>query len=274
MNFKTKLKIASEKNNSLLCVGLDSEIEKIPAHLKKKGYPQYEFNKAIIDATVDLVCSFKPNSAFYEAEGDSGLLQLKMTADYLRKNYGDIPLILDMKRGDIGNSNNGYINYAYNYIHADAVTLNPYLGQEAIKPFLEREDKGVFILCRTSNPGAGEFQDLRINGQKLFEYIAMRVVEKWNFNDNCGLVVGATYPEELNIVRSIAEDLPFLIPGVGSQGADLQKTVEFGTDKTGFNAVINSSRSVIFASPDSNFASKARQEALKVKEEINKFRPI
>lgn len=273
MTFKQKLEHIVKKNNSLLCVGLDSDIEKVPAHLKKEKQPQFSFNKAIIDATYDLVCSYKPNIAFYEAEGLEGLLQLKFTTKYIKDKYPEIPIILDAKRGDIGNTNEGYVKFAFDFLEADAITLHPYLGKESLKPFLEQKDKGIFILCKTSNPGAGEFQDLNSDGKPLYQIIAQKVAQGWNYNGNCGLVVGATYPTELEIVRRIVGDgFPLLIPGVGAQGADVEKSVKAGLDSFGKNAIINASRSVLFASVKDDFVQKARTEAEKLRNEINKFR--
>lgn len=272
MNFQSKISEISTENNSLLCIGLDSDINKLPFHIKGTDNPQYNFNKAIIEATYDLVCAYKPNSAFYEAQGEEGIRQLKQTVYFVKENYPKIPVILDAKRADIGNTNEGYVKFAFDHLGADAITLHPYLGKDALKPFLERRDKGLFILCRTSNSGAGEFQDLEIDGKPLYQVIAAKVAKDWNYNGNCGLVVGATYPKELDIVRHIVGNIPILIPGIGAQGGDLEKTVQAGVDKTGLNALINSSRGIIFASTGVNFAEKAREEALKLKNLINKQR--
>ena len=273
MKFKDKLKAISIKNNSLVCVGLDSDISKIPEFIRKGEHPQSTFNKAIIEATHDLICAYKPNTAFYEERGHAGIEALRMTSDYLKGKYPEVPLIIDAKRADIGNTNLGYAKFVFEYLKADAVTVHPYLGREALKPFLDYEDKGIFVLCRTSNPGAGEFQDLEYDGKKLFQIVAENVVKDWNTNDNCALVVGATYPSELEIVRHIVGDnFPLLIPGIGVQGGQVEKTVKAGVDGNGLNAVINSSRGIIFASNRSDFADKARQEAIKLRDEINKFR--
>lgn len=273
MNFLDKLSKITQKNNTLLCIGLDSDIDKIPPHLKSEKHPQFVFNKTIIDATFDLVCAYKPNVAFYEAEGVQGIAQLRQTISYIKEKYEDLLVILDAKRGDIGNTNEGYVKFAFDYLVADGITLNPYLGKEALKPFLDSASKGVFILCRTSNSGAGEFQDLQINGKPLYQIVAEKVVKEWNYNGNCGLVVGATYPTELEIVRRIVgDDFPLLIPGIGVQGGDIEKTVKAGVSKNGQNAIINVSRSIIFASAGKDFAEKARLEARKTRDEINKYR--
>ena len=276
MNFQQKLDSTVQKNNSLVCVGLDSDVNKLPPHLNNKKYPQFEFNKAIIDATHDIVCAYKPNIAFYEAHGAHGILQLKMTCDYIKEKYPNIVTILDAKRADIGNTNEGHAKFAFDYLNVDAITIHPYLGKEALKPFLDRKNKGCIILCRTSNPGAGELQDLNVDfGNqhiKMYQYLAKQVVEKWNDNDNCGLVVGATYPEELNIVRRIVGNMPILIPGIGAQGGDIEKTVKAGVDSQGKNAIINSSRGIIFASNGTDFTEKARIETTKLRECINQYR--
>ena len=293
MTFQQKFDAIVAKNDSLLCVGLDSDINKVPRHVLKLEHPQTTFNKAIIDATADLVCSFKPNTAFYESRGKPGFEALKLTCDYIKEAYPEIPIILDAKRADIGSTNEGYVKFAFDWLGADAITLHPYLGKEALKPFLDRKDKGCIILCRTSNPGAGELQDLLVGksqssdvssgalakeeasakeGRPLYQVVAENIAKNWNDNGNCALVVGATYPTELEIVRRIVGDMPLLIPGIGTQGGDVEKTVKAGIDSAGKNAIINASRSIIFASAGADFAQKAREEAVTLKEEINKFR--
>jgi orotidine-5'-phosphate decarboxylase len=271
MKFIQKLKQIVKKNQSLLCVGLDSDIDKIPP----KFTDQFEFNKAIIDATHDLVCSYKLNTAFYEAIGYKGIFSLKKTCDYLRKKYPEIPIIIDAKRADIGNTNLGYVRLIFEYLNADAVTVNPYLGEEALAPFLAQKDKGVIILCKTSNPGAGEFQDLVLSskhqvasikgGIKLYQYVAYQVAKKWNKNKNCLLVVGATYPKELKEVRKIVgDDFWILVPGVGTQGGDLQETLKAGFNSKKQGLIINLSRAIIFSSDPRKEAKKWRSEIEKV----------
>ncbi|MBI4065452.1 orotidine-5'-phosphate decarboxylase [Candidatus Gottesmanbacteria bacterium] len=272
MTFQQKLDAIVVKNNSLVCVGLDSDIKKLPKHVESEKYPQFSFNKAVIDATHDLVCAYKPNSAFYEARGVDGIRELKMTCDYLHTKYPNIPIILDAKRADIGSTNEGYVTYAFDYLGVDAITLHPYLGREAIQPFLNRKDKGCIILCRTSNPGAGEFQDLTSSAEPLYKVVARKVVSEWNKNDNCLLVVGATYPEELAEVRKLAEDMTFLVPGIGAQGGDIEKTVKSGLNSTKAGMIINSSRGIIFASAEKDFEKRARQEATLLKDQINQCR--
>lgn len=272
MTFQQKLDKIVRKNNSLLCVGLDPVMEKLPKHLLGQNYPFFAFNKAIIDATHDLVCSYKPNSAFYEALGEQGIGELKKTCDYLRKKYPEIPIILDAKRADIGSTNEGYVTFIFDYLGIDAVTLHPYLGSEALKPFLDRKDRGSIILCRTSNPGAGEFQDLVCKNEPLYTIVAKTVIKKWNTNNNCFMVVGATYPKELATIRKLAGDMTFLVPGIGAQGGDIEKTVKAGLNSKKAGMIINSSRGIIFAGSGKDFAQKARNEAQKVYNTINNYR--
>ncbi|MES2971045.1 MAG: orotidine-5'-phosphate decarboxylase [Patescibacteria group bacterium] len=273
MTFQQKLQDMVAKNNSLLCIGLDPDLEKLPDIIRSKPNPLFEFNKAIIDVTADLACTFKPNPAFYEAYGSDGVVQLKMTADYLRQNYPDIPILLDTKRADIGNSNLGYAKYAFDYIQADAITLPPYMGGESLRPFFEWKDKGFFILVRTSNPGSGEFQDLMIDGKPLYEHVAQSVTSKWNQNGNCMLMVGATYPKELADLRRIAGgDMPILIAGLGAQGGDVKAAIEAGIGDNGQGLVANASRSIIYASNGEDFAEAARVAAQKMRDEINEYR--
>ena len=272
MNFQTKLDSIIDKNNSLVCVGLDSDIEKIPPALQNKQYPLFEFNKAIIDSTADLVCSYKPNSAFYEALGESGISQLKMTMEYLQKKYPEVCTILDAKRADIGSTNKGYVRFIFDWLGADSVTLHPYLGQEALQPFLDYKDKGCIILCRTSNPGAGEFQDLKFDGKPLWQIVAKKVYENWNKNKNCMLVVGATYPTEMHVIRSFATEMTFLVPGIGAQGGAVSEAVLAGRNSEGRGLIISSSRAIIFASGNDDFADAARREAALLRDHINKYR--
>lgn len=267
-----KLEKIIAKNNSLVCVGLDSDIAKLPPVLHDAPTPQFLFNAAIVDATRDLVCAYKPNTAFYEARGEVGIKELKMTCDYIKETCPEIPIIIDAKRADIGNTNNGYVEFVFDYLGADAVTLHPYLGREAIEPFLKRADKAAIILCRTSNPGAKEFQDLVINGEPLYKTVAKKVVSEWNANNNCMLVVGATYPDELAAVRAIAPDMTLLVPGIGAQGGDVEKILKAGLNKNKTGMIINSSRGIIFASNGEDFAEKAREETLKLRDEIKKYR--
>lgn len=272
MNFQQKLDNAIEKNNSLLCVGLDPVLEKLPQHIQQTEHPFFAFNKAIIDATHDLVCCCKPNSAFYEALGEKGIGELKKTCDYIKEVYPEIPIILDAKRGDIGSTNEGYVSYCFDYLHVDAVTLQPYLGKEALEPFLKHKDKGLIILCKTSNDGSGEFQNLTIDNQALYQKVAREVAEKWNTNNNCLLVVGATYPEELQQVRRIVGDMTLLVPGLGSQGGEVVPLMKAGLNSQNKGMIINSSREVLYAGSGEDFAQKARDKAQELRDTINRYR--
>ena len=272
MSPQQKLSSIEKTNNSLLCVGLDSDIKKLPAQFKNSPTPQFDFNKAIIEATHDLVASYKPNSAFYEARGEQGIKELKMTMDYLHEHYPEIFTVLDAKRADIGNTNEGYLQFIFDYLGFDSVTLHPYLGSEALAPFLKRSDKVSIILCRTSNPGAREFQDLLVDGEPLYQRVAKKVIGEWNNNNNCFMVIGATYPEEMALVRKIAGDMTFLVPGIGAQGGDVEKTVKAGLNSQKAGMIINSARGIIFASSGEDFAERARAEAMKLRDEINRWR--
>ncbi|HET9850180.1 MAG TPA: orotidine-5'-phosphate decarboxylase [Candidatus Saccharimonadales bacterium] len=273
MNFLKQLSARVDINGSLLCIGLDSDRAKIPRHLADSKTAVFDFNKAIIDATNSWACAFKINSAFYEADGADGISQLKLTSDYLRQNYPDIPLILDAKRADIGNTNDGYVKFAFDYLGAGAVTVNPYLGHEALEPFLACSDKGIIILCRTSNPGGGELQDLKTSGKKLYQVVAGKVRDEWNVHGNCLLVAGATYPAELAALRrTMGDDFWFLVPGVGAQGGDIDSVVKAGVNSQRKGLIINSSRQVIFASSGKDFALSAARQARQTWELINKAR--
>lgn len=272
MNFQQKLENAITKNNSLVCIGLDTEVSKIPKHLFSSDTAMFDFNKAIVDTTCDLVCCYKANSAFYESAGAEGIAQLKMTFDYIKGTYPDIPIILDAKRADIGNTNEGYVTYAFSYLKADAITLHPYLGADALYSFLKLADKGLFILCRTSNPGAAEFQDLMIGSEPLYLYVARKVINEWNINNNCMLVVGVTGYEEIQLLRHLESDMFFLVPGIGVQGGDLKGILEHGLTKNKSGLIIHSARAIIYASAGEDFANAARGEAEKLNDEINRYR--
>ncbi len=263
--------------DQFVCVGLDTEFTKIPEECKRgleKKEAIFNYNKRVIDATFDIVGSYKPNIAFYEEHGEEGIVALKKTIRYIKDRNPSIPVILDAKRGDIGNTNSGYVNLAFEELGADAITVHPYLGKEALEPFLEKRDKGVIILARTSNSGAGEFQDLIIDGEPLYLRVAKSVAESWNQNGNCALVVGATYPKELADVRSAVGDMPILIPGIGAQGGDLEAAVKAGKDSRGWGMIINSSRGIIFAkrSDGESIEDAARRESLKLNNGIKEFR--
>jgi orotidine-5'-phosphate decarboxylase len=276
MTFVEKLITISRKNNSLLCVGLDTDLGKVPKSLLKEHDPIFSFNQKIIDSTRDLVCAYKPNMAFYEAHGSKGWEALKKTCQAIPK---EIPVIIDAKRGDIGNTARMYAKAIFEGLDADAVTVNAYMGEDAIFPFLEYEDKCAFILCLTSNKGAQDFQlsllktppKAGIDEKPLYQLVAEKTLS-WNRRGNCGLVVGATYPEQLRKIRGIAQSLPILIPGIGAQSGEVESTVRFGTDEKGERAIINSSRGIIYASQKENFAEAARAEAVKLRDRINLYR--
>jgi len=264
MNFIEKLLNAAQKNKSLLCVGLDPDPELMPS---KVGV--FKFNKAIIDATSDLVCAYKLNLAFYEALGVAGIEVLKLTIKYIPD---DIPVIGDAKRGDIGNTAKAYAKAIFDNLNFDAATVNPYLGLDSIDPFIQYRDKGVFILCRTSNVGALDFQSLRCEADRvyrpLFEIVALKA-RQWNIYGNIGLVVGATYPEELRLIRQSHPDMPLLIPGIGAQGGELASAVRYGVNAQGEKAIISSSRQIIYASSEKDFAQAARRVASELRNQIN-----
>ncbi len=276
MSNKRDFRILLEKRwneKHFLCVGLDSDYTQIPSHLRNHQNPEMSllaFNKAIIDATHDLVCAYKPNAAFYEAHGGPGLSVLHQIIAYINHKAPDVPVILDAKRADIDNTNVGYIQEAFEYLNADAITVHPYLGAEALRPFLECKSKGIIVLCRTSNPGSGEFQHLLVNGEPFYRVVARHVAKKWNAHRNCGLVAGATHPEEIRTIREVVgDDVPLLIPGIGAQGGDLQKTIAASKNSLNSGIIISVSRSIIFASQKTDFAEAARKEALKLHEAIN-----
>ena len=285
-----------ETGGTLLCVGLDPELVRLPGSIlggRADGRAEVgdalaeaervedvlvAFNTAIVDATADLVCAFKPNAAFYEAHGPAGLLALLRTIAYIHDRYPDIPVILDAKRGDIGSTSAAYARAVFDVAGVDAVTLQPYLGRDALAPFLEHADRGCLLLCRTSNPGAGELQDLLVSDgpdgvpRPLYQVVARAVAERWNANGNCALVVGATYPDELRVVRGLVGDLPILVPGIGAQGGDLAATLAAGLDSRGQGLIISASRSVLYASAGPDFAQAGRAEAMKLCAEIKQHR--
>ncbi len=260
--FIDRLDDAARRNKSLLCVGLDPWLPSMPID------DITAFNKAIIEATSDLVCAYKPNYAFYEAEGINGLKALEATIAAIRDK--GVPVILDAKRGDIGSTATAYAKAVFEAWGADAVTVNPYMGGDTLEPFLAYGDRGTLVLTRTSNSGAKDFEELNVGseGRPLYEHVTKRVQE-WNTARNAGLVVGATAPSELKRVRAIAPDMPILIPGIGTQGGDLEASVRNGVDARGLRAIVNASRSVIYASKGADFAEAARQAAEKLRGDIN-----
>ena len=270
-SFHDKLAASWKATNSLVCVGLDPEPKKFPDLFRDKPGSIFEFNKAIVDATRDLVCAYKPQFAHYAANAAEN--QLEHTINYIKSTCPNAIVILDSKRGDIGSTAEQYAHEAFERYDADAVTVNPYLGRDSVEPFLKHGDKGVIILCRTSNPGAKDFQDLNVGpGKKLFHHVAEQVAKEWNTNGNCMLVVGATYPEELADIRSRVGDLPFLVPGVGAQGGDVAKGMAAGKTAAGTGLVISSSRAILYASSGDNFAEAARKAATELRDSINGHR--
>ncbi|PKM06267.1 MAG: orotidine-5'-phosphate decarboxylase [Gammaproteobacteria bacterium HGW-Gammaproteobacteria-4] len=253
--------------NTLLCVGLDPEPEGLPAVLDDDADAVFTFCRAIVDATAPYVCAFKPQIAHFAALGAEDALQRLIA--YIHAAHPGIPVILDAKRGDIGSTARHYASEAFDRYRADAVTVNPYLGRDSVQPFLNRADKGVVVLCRTSNPGSGEFQDLRIDGKPLYQHVAHRVAHEWNGNGNCLLVIGATWPDELAQVRSLVGDLPLLVPGVGAQGGDVAAVLRSGADSQGNGLIISSSRAILYASEGADYAEAAAAAALRQRDAIN-----
>ncbi len=287
MNFKQKLDAIISKNDSLLCLGLDPDLNKIPKHLTQNKDAIFDFNKAIIDATHDLVCVYKPNIAFYEAYGIKGLEQLKQTIEYIKKNHPEIPIVLDAKRGDIGNTAKMYAKSVFEYWDADAVTVYPHLGLDSLTPFFEYKDKLVILLLKTSNPDSGMFQDLLVysssersksrsnssrQARTIPYYLALaEKIKEWNFA-NIGIFVGATYPKKLKELRSIFPEKIFLSAGFGTQAGAIEEAVKAGIDKNKSGIMFNASRSILYKSSGEDFAQKAREEAKQTRNSINTFR--
>ena len=274
MNFINKLSAAWTANNSLLCVGLDPDLAKLPAELRDAPDGITTFCTRIIDATADLACAFKPQIAYFGALGAEK--QLEDICRYVRENYPHIPLILDAKRGDIGATATQYAREAFERYGADAVTVNPYMGEDSLDPYLAWADRGVIILCRTSNPGGSDLQFLDTDGVPLYQRVARLVAEKWNKNGQCALVVGATFPEELAQVRAIVGDMPLLVPGIGAQGGDIAATVGAGQTAHGMGMMISSSRAIIYAAPQDgeDWADAARRVAIETRDAINAHRSV
>jgi len=277
MNFSDMLQRAERQNQSLLCVGLDPDPARFPSDLTNDASRIYDFCAAIVDATADLVIAFKPQIAYFAAHRAEA--QLEQLMAHIRRTAPQVPVILDAKRGDIGSTAEQYAIEAFERYGADAVTLSPFMGFDSVQPYLEYHDKGAFLLCRTSNPGGDDFQNQRLThvaGEpRLYEHIAQLAQGPWNLNGQLGLVVGATYPAEIERVRSLAPTLPLLIPGVGAQGGDALATVKAGwrnrpladgTLETTGEIIVNSSRTILYASGGEDFASAARREALKTRD--------
>lgn len=270
MTFIETLKQAWRRNGSLVCVGLDPEPARFPAHLRGTSDAIFEFCRAIVDATADLVCCFKPQIAHFAAHRAEDALERLIA--HVHSTHPGVPVILDAKRGDIGSTAAFYAGEAFDRYGADAVTVNPYLGRDALDPFLARADRGVVILCRTSNPGARDLQDLDVGGRKLYQHVARKAAGEWNANGNCLLVVGATYPEDLAEVRALVDDIPLLVPGVGAQGGDIQAVVRNGAAADGTGLVISSSRAILYAGDGEDFAAAARSATKALVEAVNRYR--
>lgn len=256
MTLFAPLRSAWRRTDSLLCVGLDPDPDRLPA---AAGGSVFSFCRDIVDATADLVCAFKPQIAHFAALGAED--DLERLCVHIRDRYPDTVLILDAKRGDIGSTAERYAVEAFDRYGAHAVTVNPYLGGDSVEPFLAHPGGAVFVLCRTSNPGSGEFQSLEVDGLPLYLHVARHVAREWSQRGECGLVVGATYPGELAAVRAAVGDLPLLVPGIGAQGGDAAATVDAGATDDGYGMVVNSSRAVLYASSGTDFAEAARREA-------------
>jgi orotidine-5'-phosphate decarboxylase len=272
VTFIAKLAAAWQSQNSQLCVGFDPDPARFPAHLQHEPDGVLRFCKAIADATADAVCSFKPQIAYFAAMRAEN--QLDALCAYLRERYPHIPVVLDAKRGDIGATAEQYAREAFERYGADAVTVNPYMGFDSVQPYLEWQDRGVVVLCRTSNAGGSDLQFLEVNGRPLYQHVAGLVADKWNTNGQCALVVGATFPNELAQVRALVGDMPLLIPGIGAQGGDIKATVEAGRTANGTGMMINSSRAILYAKANEgeDFAQAARRIALETRDAINRYR--
>jgi len=275
MSFIGQLQRSWRTNGSLVCVGLDPEPSRIPSALRDSPDALFAFCRAIVDATADLVCCFKPQIAHFAAQRAEGALERLIA--HIHERHPGVPVILDAKRGDIGSTAQYYAAEAFDRYGADAVTANPYLGRDSVQPYLDRADRGVVVLCRTSNPGARDLQDLVVAdgggaGVPLYQRVAAMVAREWNGNGNCALVVGATYPRELAEVRAIVGDMPLLVPGVGAQGGDVAAVVHNGKNSAGAGLIISSSRAILYASSGDDFAAAARRATETLRADINRYR--
>ena len=268
--FVARVYAAADRHDSLVCVGLDPEPARFPAAIRAMERPVFEFNRRIVDATAAYACCFKPQFAHYAALGLER--ELEATIRYIHEQHPGLPVILDSKRGDIGSTAARYAEESFVRYGADAVTVNPYLGSDSVEPYLAWKDRGVIVLCRTSNPGARDFQDLDCGGKRLYRLVAERVATHWNGAGNCLLVIGATYPQELAEIRAATGDLPFLVPGIGAQGGDVEAAVKAGRTPDGRGMLVNSSRAILYASAGDDFADAARAAARSLRDEINRWR--
>ena len=270
-SFMDRLRDRWHDADTLVCVGLDPEPAKFPTRFAGQPNAIFEFCRDIVDATAEYACAFKPQIAhFAAAEAEEALRMLIL---HIRLRHPRVPVILDSKRGDIGSTAQHYAREAFERYVADAVTVNPYMGRDSAQPFLDHADKGVVILCRTSNPGAGDLQDLLVDGKPLYQHVAAKVAREWNEHGNCALVVGATWPEQLREVRAIVgDDVPFLVPGVGAQGGDVRAVVSNARNRDGDGLIISSSRAILYASTGDDYAAAAANAARALRDEINLYR--
>lgn len=266
--FIKKLQHSWAEQRSLLTLGLDPDPQRMPQSLRAQPDYLYEFCRQMVDACAPHVCAFKPQIAYFASA--HGEMQLEALCRYIKQQYPTHPLILDAKRGDIGTTAEHYAKEAFERYQADAVTVNPYMGLDSLEPFLQWRDKGVFILCRTSNPGGSDLQFLTLdNGQPLYLYLAELIATQWDQHQQCGLVVGATYPDEIRAVRAVVGDRPLLIPGIGAQGGNIEQTVAAGADQTQQGMLINSSRAILYASQGEDWLQAAAQVARDTQRAIN-----
>lgn len=270
MTFMQTLRDRWQQAGTLVCVGLDPEPAKFPARFAADADAVFTFNRDIVDATAQYACAFKPQIAHFAALGAEDALARLIA--YIHASHPGIPVILDSKRGDIGSTAQHYASEAFDRYAADAVTANPYLGRDSVQPFLDRADRGVVVLCRTSNPGAGDLQDLLVDGRPLYQHVAEKVAREWNGHGNCSLVVGATWPAQLREVRAIVGEVPFLVPGVGAQGGDVEAVVSNAKTADSTGLMVSSSRAILYASSGEDYADAAAAAAKSLRDQINRYR--
>lgn len=271
MTFTEKLHNRWTTANSLVCVGLDPDPAKFPDAFSDNEDALFAFCRDIADATAEYACAFKPQIAYFAAH-NGGEVSLQRLIAHINAEHPEVPVILDAKRGDIGSTAEQYAVEAFDRFGADAVTLNPYMGRDSAQPFLQRGDRGCVFLCHTSNPGARDFQELDVGGEPLYQRIARTIAGEWNGANNCALVVGATFPEELKVIRGIVGGMPLLIPGVGAQGGDVEAVVKNGRSADGTGLMINSSRGILYASMGADYAEAAAHAARDLRDTINRYR--
>lgn len=270
MSFMQALRRRWQQADTLVCVGLDPEPARFPDRFAADADAVFAFNRDIVDATAEFACAFKPQIAHFAALGAEDALTRLIA--HIHARHPEVPVILDSKRGDIGSTAQHYVSEAFDRYRADAVTVNPYMGRDSAQPFLDRAERGVVVLCRTSNPGAGDLQDLDVGGRPLYQRVAEKVANEWNGHGNCALVVGATWPEQLREVRAIVGELPLLVPGVGAQGGDAQAVVSNAKSADGTGLMINSSRAILYASSGDDYAEAAAAAARALRDDINRYR--